>query len=369
MKKRINLAIECLTVLSIIIITFITAKAYTVGMNLGPMTSRVTFSVFIVLALLFFLSFKGRHVWGNSIRLVYPIIATISGLIFYLFGGSVLLAIILLATSSFGIALPSSVAVVIFVLSLTLGILGFIQSRFICIVSYSIVAENFPASWNGKRAVLLSDTHFGLMNAGNFANIIVEKILTLHPDFVLHAGDLYDGPALDTAPITIALAKLTANVPVFYTPGNHESYGDYEGFLNSARAANVTVLTDSFTVYEGVQIGGITFRRRSQEEEARHALNALGTRNDTPLILINHAPTFHEDVHYIGTNLMVSGHTHRGQFWPLVYLVRIIYGIFHYGCRTYNHMTAITTSGVGTAGPPLRLFNPPELVIITFRTK
>jgi predicted MPP superfamily phosphohydrolase len=33
----------------------------------------------------------------------------------------------------------------------------------------------------------------------------------------------------------------------------------------------------------------------------------------------------------------------------------------------YKELTSITSSGIGTYGPPMRLFNSPEVVLITFR--
>lgn len=64
---------------------------------------------------------------------------------------------------------------------------------------------------------------------------------------------------------------------------------------------------------------------------------------------------------------MVSGHTHRGQFWPLNYIVKAIYGKYIYGMNVDDTLTTLTTSGVGTAGPPMRLFNSPEIVVINFQ--
>lgn len=88
-----------------------------------------------------------------------------------------------------------------------------------------------------------------------------------------------------------------------------------------------------------------------------------------PSILINHPPTALAAAHEAGVDLQVSGHTHNGQFWPMTYLVRKIYGQYYYGLKAYEDMQVITSSGVGTFGPPFRLFNPPEIVLITFQTK
>ncbi len=40
-----------------------------------------------------------------------------------------------------------------------------------------------------------------------------------------------------------------------------------------------------------------------------------------------------------------------------------------YGLNRFESLQTITTSGVGTAGPPFRLFNTPEIVEIIFKSK
>jgi predicted MPP superfamily phosphohydrolase len=250
---------------------------------------------------------------------------------------------------------------------LLLGVTGFIQSRIIKITEYDYVLPSTLQSWDNKTAILVSDTHFGLVNHEKFSNKVVKAIIESKPDFVLHAGDFYDGPANDTLPITLSWNELTKTIPVFYSPGNHEEYGDYNSFLTSIKNANVTVITDSYVEYDGMQIAGITYRNKNQLDVADNVIRSLKLDKTKPTILINHPPTFQQSAKDAGIDLMVSGHTHRGQFWPLNYIVKAIYGKYTYGKNVDNTITTITTSGVGTAGPPMRLFNTPELVKITFK--
>jgi len=232
-----------------------------------------------------------------------------------------------------------------------------------------VTLPNAPASWHGKTAALISDTHFGLINYTKFSDKVVNKLLSLKPDFVLHGGDFYDGPIVDTAPITESWKKLTAKIPLFYTPGNHEAYGDYTMFVNSVRAAGATVLDNKMTEYEGVQIAGILYHGGKENPDVAATLATFSLDKNKPTILINHPPTAFLAPEDHGVNLMVSGHTHRGQFWPLRYITRKVYGKYDYGMHPHNNMTAITSNGIGTYGPPMRLWNSPEVVVITFRRK
>jgi predicted MPP superfamily phosphohydrolase len=188
----------------------------------------------------------------------------------------------------------------------------------------------------------------------------------------LHGGDFYDGPKNDTTLITESWKKLTAKYPVFMAPGNHEEYGDYRGFLKSIADAGVVTLEDRKVSYGDIDIVGVKYREnRGENNQANLALvdSALKPLNIDPnrfTILINHAPTALSVADKNKVDLQVSGHTHRGQFWPLNYIVYSIYKEYTYGLHPYQDLQVLTTSGVGTASVPSRLFNTPELVRITF---
>jgi predicted MPP superfamily phosphohydrolase len=62
-------------------------------------------------------------------------------------------------------------------------------------------------------------------------------------------------------------------------------------------------------------------------------------------------------------DLMLSGHTHAGQFFPFVVFVYIIW---HRPRRLYEYKGShlYVTPGVGTWGPPLRLGSSPEITLL-----
>lgn len=347
-------------------LTWISSEVYILALHINEVGTIAIHAGIIVFWLLFIFSFlSGEITSGRHIRFIYRLCNILFGIMFYLFLGSIILSVLLLLYPSASVALAS----IIILVSFGLSILGLIQARNISTTSYKVSLPNAPSTWNGKKAVFLSDTHFGLMNHKQFSDKIVDRILSINPDLVLHGGDFYDGPEVDTKPITESWRRLTDKTPVFYTSGNHEMYGPYEAFVDSIRKAGITVLLDEKILHDGVQIAGITYRAKDKGKHAHTAIEALNIELGVPLILINHPPTFHKSAHALGSTLMLSGHTHRGQFSPIGLLTRLIYKRFNYGFNEYQNMTAITSRGVGTAGPPMRLFNSPELVVITFVTE
>ena len=85
-----------------------------------------------------------------------------------------------------------------------------------------------------------------------------------------------------------------------------------------------------------------------------------------PSILLKHIPDHREAVEKSGINFQISGHTHHGQIWPFRYITKKIFKGFDYGLKSLNNLQIYTSSGVGTWGPPLRIFTKSELIKITF---
>lgn len=297
----------------------------------------------------------------------YTILQVILGAGFYIFCGAVLLGMILLVGYITKTTIPYFISYTIFGISLLLVVIGLVQARFVTITPIAVTIENLPASWEGKTAVLIADTHLGLINNNRFSERVVQKILSTKADFVLHAGDFYDGPAITLPPITAAWKKLADAIPVFYAPGNHEEYGQYANFVQSIRDAGITVLMDDKADYDGVQIIGVTYRGGADNIEVAEVLEKLVLDKNKPSILINHPPTALPTAEKMGIDLQVSGHTHNGQLWPGKYLTKQIYGVYTYGLHKFGDtLQVLTTRGVGTNGPPLRTFNQSEIMLITF---
>jgi len=58
--------------------------------------------------------------------------------------------------------------------------------------------------------------------------------------------------------------------------------------------------------------------------------------------------------------LQLSGHTHGGQIWPFIYLVRLVTP-YVAGRYRRNGAELYVSRGTGFWGPPMRLFAPAEI--------
>jgi uncharacterized protein len=83
-----------------------------------------------------------------------------------------------------------------------------------------------------------------------------------------------------------------------------------------------------------------------------------------PIILLDHQPTALKEAQEQGVDLLLSGHTHRGQLFPNQFITHKIYED-DFGYLKKGNMQVIVSSGFGTWGPPIRTGNTPEIVDIT----
>lgn len=352
--------------ISIVGLCVLSAKVISSGLGFGPRGTSTALLIGLTLPALFILGMG----LGRSGGLVVPtqIVSTLSAIAFYVIASAMLLAIIMGIYSVLkGQTLPQIVSISILTLGVLSGIIGVLQTRSLVVREYTIQNSTLPEEWDGMTALLVSDTHYGTLIGEHAATRLVKKIQSLSPDIVLHAGDLFDGPKTNGNKTLMPWRALTATTPVFYASGNHEEYGPYSEFVQNARDAGFTVVHDTPSVYKGVTIAGIPYVGKKEIPVAKELLDARLGDIKTPTILINHHPAFLEQVENAGPFLMVSGHTHRGQFWPIRYMVRAAYGKYYYGKHEYKNLTTLTTSGAGYAGIPQKFLTPPEIVLITFK--
>jgi len=94
----------------------------------------------------------------------------------------------------------------------------------------------------------------------------------------------------------------------------------------------------------------------------------LNSNANLPSILLDHQPVEYNTVAKHGIDLMLSGHTHKGQLWPLSFITNAVFEN-HYGLLKKGTSWFYTSSGYGTWGPPVRIGNQPELVVFNITLK
>lgn len=252
------------------------------------------------------------------------------------------------------------------VAALAVSLHGLYQAQDIKVTEYSVSLPNLPDSWRGRRAVFYADVHLGQIYGSGFSSRLAQKVRELNPDIIFDGGDLFDGVAVEETKVTSPLASLRPPLGYYFVTGNHEEYGDSAAFAAAIREAGITILDNEKQVVDGVQVIGVDYARTDSAADLREALSNLDIDLNSPSILIKHVPSHLDEPAAAGVDLQLSGHTHRAQVFPFAFITSLVYQGYDYGLKFFGGMKVLTTSGVGTWGPPLRVGSGSEIVLITF---
>jgi len=312
-------------------------------------------------------SLLGFQFTNVLLRIFYRITAVGLGFVNYAFFSAVLCWVVYISLRIGGVLAPRDAFASGF-LGLAVGITayGVINAAWTRVTRITVKLPQLPEAWRGRIAVLVSDVHLGNFRTFGFSRRIVKMIAALHPNIVFIAGDFYDGTPADFPRLAAPLRGLEPPLGVYFSEGNHEEFTSHTKFVRALDFAGVRVLNNQRAEVDGVQIIGVNYQDATHAEHFRKILRQTGFDRGRPSILLCHAPDRVQVPAEEGISLQLSGHTHRGQFWPWTIFADRMYGKYVYGLQRAGQMQIYTSCGAGTWGPPLRLGNRPEIVAIRF---
>lgn len=224
------------------------------------------------------------------------------------------------------------------------------------------VEIKIPTLKRDMKIVQLSDIHVGSVRNSGFIKKIVEKTNSLNPDIVLITGDTIDGSAPIHPHMLNAIDDLEA--PVFLVTGNHEVYEGMENVLNVLKTTKINILRNEMVEIQDIQIVGVDYS--FDRNHLKNVLSRLEIDKLKPSILMYHLPDGLETANEAGIDLQISGHTHKGQFFPFNFMGRLVFPYFN-GLYEYNGTSLYVSSGTGTWGPPMRFGSKNEITFIKLK--
>ena len=371
MKSYINYIIFFSSFLGMFFLaSYAVYKAFNNFNAFGSNTKNILLWVLIIMPILIIITTVVSMKFYNPLNsIVYSVSMIWVPMLTYMFLGSVILTI-------FVIVLPNSQKysdiynmAVYFTVTASILLTGYgvINAHKFVVRNIVIPKENELSNvMQGKKIVLFADTHIGIVHKKNFLEKVANHINAQNPDIVLLAGDLVDGPKIDINSYLAPLKDINASTGVYYTPGNHEVYYGEQKPLYELTDSLVTGLRDKKLSFNGYDIIGLTYDAMEGKSAVIERLNKAGYNKNIPTILIIHEPKNNDVLQDAGVNLIVSGHTHGGQFWPYTIFVKKIFGKYYSGLNMNGNSASVTTVGIGTWGPAVRIGTKPEIISITF---
>ena len=155
------------------------------------------------------------------------------------------------------------------------GIYGLVNARIIRIRRIPVQMPNLPASWRGRRAVMMSDLHLGPINGVRFCRRRCRGGPGLKPDAVFIPGDLFDGTKGDLDRLVAPLKQLTPPLGIYFSTGNHEEFTSTQAsILRPSRGRASAFLPTSKLMVDGLQIAGVIYHDSSSPLRMKAALDA-----------------------------------------------------------------------------------------------
>jgi uncharacterized protein len=227
--------------------------------------------------------------------------------------------------------------------------------------------SGLSSAFDRLRVGFITDLHHSTMVGIDDINRAVSLVAAARPDLVVLGGDyVTNWDRRFAGPCAEALGILTAPLGVFAVLGNH----DDERFVPAAlRAHRIALLRDQWTTISrggaSFVLAGIRFWTRTASEVAGVLAGSSG-----PTLLAAHDPRRLQEAAALDVGGVLAGHTHGGQ------VVLPIVGAWAgrrfpvlEGRARRDNTEMFVSRGVGTVIVPLRINCPPEVALVTLRSR
>lgn len=275
----------------------------------------------------------------------------------------------------------------LFLFLFILGIITFLlwQNNAIGITNYEVANPKIPKAFHGYKIVHISDLH-----NKDFKGKLKKKVRKINPDIILITGDLIDrrNTRVD---IALDFAKQMVDIaPTYFVSGNHEEWSDrYQELREGLEKVGVHLMDDSYRVLsrekEKIGLMGIAdpaielkegeYPKEESREYFQEGLTKLSEKSNTNFhILLSHRPEQFKVYRDNNIDLVFSGHAHGGQIRiPFVGgLVAPNQGLFPKYTKGIYHekiTSMVVSRGLGNSLFPLRVLNPPEVIVVTLHNQ
>ena len=214
------------------------------------------------------------------------------------------------------------------------------------------------------KVVMASDLHLGYHNPRKELARWVDMINAEKPDFILIAGDIIDGSMRPLIEEKMAEEFHRLKAPVYACLGNHEFYAGQPEAKQFYKEAGIHLLIDDSAVIDSsIVIIGRDDRTNMRRKPVKDLMPDAKSRFT---IVLDHQPYNLDRAEAAGVDFQLSGHTHRGQVWPISWITDRVYECSWGSCQRGDTQFYIS-SGIGIWGGKYRIGTQSEYVVATLR--
>lgn len=272
------------------------------------------------------------------------------------------------------------IGVLPFVCTLAVVIGGIINLNTVVKTEYTVYTDKVIRE-EGYRVVFISDVHFGITLDYEELLEKCEEISREEPDVVVLGGDIVDNSttAEQMRQVFKAFGTVKSEFGVYFVYGNHDRSMRMvdNGFTDDELREAITEsdikilrdetlqLTDDFLLVGRDDDG---MRRKERSRKSIDELIADVDKSDYMLVL-DHQPCEYAENGKAKTDLILSGHTHGGNFFP----INIVFDVFGINDGVYGQYEitddtkAIVSSGFANWGFSAKTGVPSEYVVVNIK--
>ena len=222
------------------------------------------------------------------------------------------------------------------------------------------------------RVVQISDSHVGSTFDGKGFGEYVKEIQKTNPDVVVITGDYVDDDTskADMVASCRALGELDTTYGIYFVFGNHDKgYFNHRDFTEETLRQelennHVRILEDESVLIDNrFYIVGRQDRSVANRADMKSLTKALDTSKY--MIVLDHQPHDFDEQAETGVDLVLAGHTHGGQLFPIG-ITGVLSGEYDraYGIEKRGDTAFIVSSGISDWAIPFKTATFSEYVVI-----
>lgn len=257
----------------------------------------------------------------------------------------------------------------------------YVNNHWLQVSSHEIASDRIPKAFDGLVIVQLSDLQDAEFGQNQIK--LAEKVKKLDPDFIFLTGDIIDSNRYDLEKSLQLVRKLVRIAKVYYVIGNHEvAVNQVEEITSALRALGVVVLKNEAKILErdgeklviaGLDDPLMESIEGSEKTIAKYMDSTLASIPDQYYrLLLSHRPEVFDVYTNRQVDLIFTGHAHGGQvripgIGGLIAPGQGWFPKYMAGVHTKGITTMVVSRGLGNSVVPYRMFNRPEIVVVTLK--